>query len=211
MWVAVMHCFKLADNPSLALQEVSDCCALLCLKSADNPCPWLFREWAAVVLWYVFKPADNPCPWLFRKWVAAVLYCVWSLLTISVLGSPVCEWLLCLAVFAACWQSLFLALQPVSGCCTLLCFKPTDNPCSWLSRKWVAAVPYCVSSLLTIPVLGSPACEWCCAYLCFEPTDNPCLWLSSWWVASFPCCSSIQLITPVLESTESLWLLCLVT
>ena len=53
-----------------------------------------------------------------------------------------------------------LAHQDVSGCCGLMCFKPADNGCSWFLSGCVAAVAWCVSSLLTTPVLGSPESEW---------------------------------------------------
>ena len=205
LWVAVFHvCWQCL---SLALQEVSGCCGLLC-----------------------FKPADNACPWLSSLWVAAVGCCVSSLLIMPVLGSPASEWLLWVAVFQACWQCLSLALQLVSGCCGLLCFKPADNACAWLFSLWVAAVGCCISSLLTMPVLGSPGSEWLlwvavfhacwqclslalqsvsgyCGLLCFKPADNACPWLSSMWVAAVGCCVSSLLTMPVLGSPASEWLL----
>ena len=144
-------------------QSVSSCCGLLC-----------------------FKPADNGCPWLSSLWVAAVAGCVSSLLTMAVLGSPGSEWLLWFAVCQVCWQWLSLALQLVSGCCGLLCSKPADNGCPWLSSLWVAAVACCVSSMLTMPVLGSLVCGllWCLAVL------QTCWWCLSgifrMWVAAYP-------------------------
>ena len=87
---------------SLTLQPVSSCDALLALLC--------------------LQPADNAGTWLSSWWVAVVPCYVSSLLTISVLGSSVCEWLWCLAVFLACWQCLFMALQAVSGCDALLFF-----------------------------------------------------------------------------------------
>ena len=146
---------------SLAVQEVSGCCALLCFKLANNSCPWLSSGWVAVM----------PC-------------CVSSLLTIPVLGSPGGEWLLCLAMFLACWQSLSLALQWVSGYCVLLCFRPVDNPCPWLSSGWVLL-------------------------LCFKPVDNPCPWLSSLCVVAVSCCISRLLTIPIIGSSACEWLLCL--
>jgi len=41
-----------------------------------------------------FDPAHNVCPWFSSMWVASVVSCIWALLTMPVLGSPVCEWLL---------------------------------------------------------------------------------------------------------------------
>jgi len=41
-----------------------------------------------------FNPADNACPWLSSLWVASVVSHIWTLLTMPVLGSSVCEWLL---------------------------------------------------------------------------------------------------------------------
>ena len=115
--------------------------ALLCFWPMTMPpdhgsleSEWL---WCLTVL---ISPADNFCPWLFSLWVAVVTCCVFGLLTMPIIASPVgmwlwcsavsslltmpvlhllaCEWLYCLAV--ACWQCPFLALQPVSGCGTLL-------------------------------------------------------------------------------------------
>ena len=193
----------------LALQPVSDSCALL-----------------------YFKPADNSCPWLSSKWVAAVPWCVSSLMTMPVLGSPACEQQLCLGVFQACWQYLSLVLQLVSGSCALLCLKLINNACPWLFRKWVAAVHCYLSSSLTMHVLGSPACEWLvclpvfqalwqclflalqlvsgyCALLCFKPGDNACSWLSRKWVAAVPSYVSSLMTVLVLVSPVSEWLLCL--
>ena len=90
----------------------------------------------------------------------------------------------------------------------LMYFKPADKACPWLSRMWVAAVPWYVSSLLTMTVLWSGVCEWltcltifkpaddvCCwlqivsgcdVSLCFKSADDACSWLSSWWVAAMP-------------------------
>ena len=90
----------------------------------------------------------------------------------SVLVSSGCEWLWCLAAILGCWWCLSLALQDVSGCGVLLQFWPTDDACPWLSREWVAMVPCCTSSLLMMPVFGSPVGEWlwCLAAI-----------LSCWW------------------------------
>ena len=38
-----------------------------------------------------FYPADNACPWLSSWWVAVVHFCVYSLLTMSILGFSACE------------------------------------------------------------------------------------------------------------------------
>ena len=104
-------------------------------------------------------------------------------------------------------NSLSLALQPVSGCSALLCFKLTDDPCPWLSRVWVAAVPCCISNLLMMPVLGSPVCEWLQCLAMFQTYFSP--WLSSLWVAAVAHCVSSLLIIPILGSSESecLWFL----
>ena len=193
----------------LALQEVSGCCVLLCIK-----------------------PADDACSWLSSMWVAAVSCCVSSLLMMPVLGSPEGEWLLCLALYQACWWCLFLALQNVSGCCVLLCIRPADDACPWLFSMWVAAVSCCVSSLLMMPVLGSPGSEWllclavhqacwwhlslalqpvsdCCVLLSIRRDDNPCPWLFRLWVTGFLYCISILLIKPVIDASGSEWHVCL--
>jgi hypothetical protein len=62
-----------------------------------------------------------------------------------VLNSPAGEWLLCLALLQACRQCLPLTLQLVS-----------------------AAVPCCVSSLLTMPVLDSAVGEWLLCLAVFQ-------------------------------------------
>ena len=94
------------------------------------------------------KPADNACSWLFSLWVAAVTCYASSL--IHIFGSPVCGWFPCLTVFWFCWQCWSLACQLVSGCHSLLCFKPADKTCPWISRKWVVFMPHYISSILTM-------------------------------------------------------------
>ena len=107
-----------------------------------------------------FKPNDNDHSWLCSGWVAVVPCCVSSLVTMPVLASLVCEWLLCLTVFQAWWQCLSVTLQEVSGCCALMCFQSADNDCSLVWSLWVADLPHHILSLLIISVLGSSACEW---------------------------------------------------
>ena len=123
---------------TLALQFVSGCSALTYFKLTDDVYSWLSSLWVAAV----------PC------------CCLASLLMMPVFGSSGSEWLQYLAMPQAYWWYLFLALQFVCGSSALLYFKPTNDACPWFFRKWVAAVPYCVSSLLMIPVIGSPVCEW---------------------------------------------------
>ena len=166
---------------SSTLQPVSGCCSLLCFKPADDACPLLSSWWVAGMSCCVsslliipssavqavsghsallyFESADDACPLLPRMWVTAVPCCVSSLLMMPVLCSPESEWL-CLAVFQTSWWHLSSALQEVSGWCALLCVKPADDACALLSRKWVASVPCCVSSLLIAPALCSPGGEW---------------------------------------------------
>ena len=159
-----------------ALQYVGGCCALLCFKPADDACPLLSSMWVTAVcvssmlmmpvLWSpgcewllclaVFQACWWCCPLLSRKWVAAVPCCVSSLLMMPVLCLPGCEWLLCLVVFQACWWCLSSVLQNVSGSSALLCSKPADDACPLLSSLWVATVPFCVFSLLKMPLLCSP-------------------------------------------------------
>ena len=132
---------------------VSGCCALVC-----------------------FKPADDAWPWLSSMWVAAVPWCVSSLLTMSVLGSPVCEWLLCHDVFQACWQWLSLALQDVSGCCALVCFKPADDAYPWLFSWWVAAY-LTLSKPADGAYLRSSESKLLAVFLCFMLNDETHPWL----------------------------------
>ena len=163
--------------------------------------------WVAVVhCWN--SSADHAYHWLSSLWVAVVPFCNSSLLITPVLGSPVGEWLWCIAAILASWTSLS-------------------------SRMWVAVVPCHNSSLLIIPVLGSPESEWlwclaailafwsclslalqnvssCGALLQFWPADHSCPWLSSGWVAVVSCYNSSLLTISVLGSLESeLW--CLAT
>ena len=137
--------------------------------------------------WHPFKPADKAHPWLCREWVAAVPGTLSSLLTKLTLGSAACELLLSLAPFQACWQSSLLALQGVSCCCPWHPFKPADKAHPWLCRKWVAAVPGTLSSLLTKPTLGSAVGElllslapfqacWQSSLLSLQPVSCCCLW-----------------------------------
>ena len=135
---------------------------------------------------------------------------------------------MCLAAFQACWWCLSFALQTVSCLSTLLFFKPVDDTCLWLFREWVAAVAFCVSSLLMMPVLGSPGSVWLqclsvfhvcwwylssthqgvsgCSSLCFKLTDYACPWLSSLWVAVVSCCVSCSLMMLTPGSSDSEWL-----
>ena len=129
------------------------------------------------------------------------------------------------------WICLFLALQKVSGWCILLYFKPDNNTCSCLFRKWVAAMPCCIWTPLISPALGSAACEyllslvvyqvcWQCLFLAlqsvscshslldFKPTNNTCLWLSREWVTDVSDYISRLLTVLILCSSESEWLPC---
>ena len=163
---------------SLALQYVSGCYFSLCLKPADNACPWLSRGWVAVI----------PC-------------CISSLLKMPVLDSLESEWLPSLSMFQACWQCLSLSLQDVSGCHLSQCFKPADDIYSLLSRKWVAAMPCWDSSMLMEPLLGSPASEWLLCITAVKTTDDPCLWnlqIVNGWL---PCCVLYLLMKSVLGSS----------
>ena len=193
---------------SLALQTVGGCCALVNFKPADHDCLWLFSLWVAAVCALLdFKSADQDCLWLSSVWVTAVPWWISSLLTKTVFGSSVCEWLLCLARFQVCWPRLSLALQCVSDCCALVNFKPADHDCLWLFSMWVAAVPFQISNLLIKPVLGSSAGKWLLCPTMFHASDDACLWLFRGWVAFVPYISSL-LIKPILGSPESEWLLC---
>ena len=142
-----------------------------------------------------------------------------------VLGSPDCEWLLRLAIFYACSWCLFLTLQIVSGHFAMPYFMLGHDTCSWLSRQWVATLPYHILCLFIMLVLGSPdsewllylailyACSWC-LYLAlqkvtgyfalpyFMPTYDACSWLSRQWVATMLSHILCLLIMPVLGSRE---------
>src|SRR6266702_171215 len=73
-------------------------------------------------------------------------------------------------------------------------FKPAeDGP--RLFSMWVAALPRCVSSELSTPLLGSPVGEW-----------PPCLTVFFLNQFMLPRCISRMLTTPVLGSPGSEWL-----
>ena len=177
-------------------------------------CEWLLCLAVFQACWWCI-------PSTLRWWVAAMPCCVSSLLMMLVLCSPGCEWLLCLALSQAFWSCLSSSLQEVSDYCALLCFKHDDDTCLLLSRKWVTAVPCCVSSLLMMPVLCSPVCKWllclvvfqvcwwclssalqgvsgCCALLCLKPANA--YLFSREWVSAMPCCVSSLLMMSILCS-----------
>ena len=173
---------------------MSGCCALQCFILADNACLWL------------------------SLWVATVPCSLLTLLTILILGSSECEWLLCLQCFK-------LLTMPVLGSSEsewllwLAVFQPANNACPFLFRRWVAAMPYSVSTLLTMLIFGSLGSEWmlclamfqacwqclslalqfvcgCCNLRCFNPANNVCSWFPSMWVAAMPCSASALLTMP---------------
>ena len=148
---------------------------------------------------FVFKPAENGCPWLSSQWVTGLAFFS-SLLKMVVLGSPECEWqgLLC---FQACWKWLSLALQYVSDRACFV-FKPAENGCPWLSRRWVTGLAL-FSSLLKMIVLGSSGSEWQ-GLLCFQACWNSCPWLSRGWVTGLAFFSSLLKMV-VLGSPEGEW------
>ena len=232
LWVAILSCCMSSPvmRPVLGLQQVSTCSAWLYFKPSNDACLWLFRKWVVIVAccvsylltlpvlgsqvgqwlhclisfqthwWYLslalqvvsgcnallnLKPADNAYLWLsrdIRLKVSALLHCSSSLLMMPV-----------------------LILQNVSACSAWQWFQPVDNCFSWLSSLCVAAVPCCVSSLLTTFVLHSSGSEWLqyvipfstllrllslalqkvcgCSPLCFKPADNMDSWLTIQWVA----------------------------
>ena len=104
-------------------------------------------------------------------------------------------------------------------------FKPAENGCPWLSRRWVTGLAL-LSSLLKMVVLGSPVCEWLgllCFQACwkwlsltlqgvsdwacfaFKPAENGCPWLSSGWVTGLALLSSLLKMV-VLGSPDCEWL-----
>ena len=162
-----------------------------------------------------------------------------------VLGSPVCKWLLCLAIFmpghdACSWLSslwvllypalfyafswcLFLAYQKVSGYSALPYFMLAHDACFWPSRKWV---PYHISCLTMMPLLGSPDCEWLCLAIFYASScqflalqtvsscsltifyTSSCQFLSLQTVRGYGAFSYFMLMMPILDCSESEWLQC---
>lgn len=177
-----LPCFKLPENICLCLQGVSGAVPCCVLGQLITP-TCLFRMWVAAAACY-FKPTDNTCCHLISLWVAALPCCALSLLIMSVPISTGSEWLSNLAMFQACWWHLFSSLQHVSGCHSLLCFKPADNSCSCLSSLWVG---YLTS-------------------LYFKPANNAHSWLCRGWVAFMPCSVSGLPMMPVLVSLDGEWL-----
>ena len=104
---------------SLALQRVSVFYTMQYFKPTNYACPWLSSMWVAAVPFPILNPLIMPvldtlgCEWLHYS-VSTLLtmtvlnfldsewplpYSALSLLTMLIVGSSVCEWLLCLAVF----------------------------------------------------------------------------------------------------------------
>ena len=149
-------------------QCVSGCCASVHF-TPDDTCPWLFSGSVTAVLCWITSLLTAPVlgylstlmmPVLqtFRMWVTSdccPMLCQ-SLLTTLILGYPCwwClsftstggEWPLFCFVSQACRQHLFLAIH-------------IDDASFLLFRMCVAVGPCCFSSLLTAPVIDSPACE----------------------------------------------------
>ena len=99
---------------------------------------------------------------------------------------PVCEWLTCLAMFHTCWLCLFSALQPVSDCCAILCFRPVDVLvlCSPESEWLLCLTVFQTCWWWLCSALQLVSC--CHTMLCFKPVHDTCALLSSWWVAAMP-------------------------
>ena len=104
---------------STALQSVSSCCALLC-----------------------FKPA-NDASLLSSLWVPDLPCCIQVFFMLPALCSPACEIchaLLCCLKLVDNAHLLFSSLWVAAALCEW--FKPANNTCPLLYRKWVAAMPY---------------------------------------------------------------------
>ena len=150
--------------------------------SVRDTCAWLSRLWVAVVaccvssilMMHVLNSSESE--WLR---LLAVYQAYWWCLCLAlhaVSGCsgcggllyfkhtndifPVCEQLQWFAMFKKYWWCLSLALQNVSGYSGLLCFNHTDDACAGLPSWWVAAMAFCVLSVLMMSVLDSPGCEW---------------------------------------------------
>jgi len=183
--------------------------------------------------WFVQWAGFGPCSWHLSLALQQV--------------SGFCGW----AGFVPCWWCLSLALQYVSGlhgeldlvtahkACPLqsvsgLCgqpdLDPAHNVCPWLFSMWVTSIVHWIWTLLMVPVLGFPVCEWLlwwagfgtcsrclslalqyvsgfCGGLNLDPADNTCTWLFRKWVASMVSWIWTLLTTPVLGSPGCEWLL----
>ena len=188
-----------------ALQFVSDYWTSLLLKPADNDCSHYPRMWVAAVQTVphgILSLADIACPWLSRMWVIAILavfQACWQFLSLALqpVSTAVSHYIL------NCSKWPFLALQDVSGCYTIsYCILSLPTMAPWLSREWVTAMPHCILSLLTMPILDSPESDYY-ALLHSKPTDTACSWLSRMWVAVMHCCISSLLMMPIITSIGS--------
>ena len=124
---------------------------------------------------------------------AVISHCIWSLQMAPSLGSLASEWLLCIPHFILKMSVLCLLRWWVAN---LLCFKPLNGICSLFFRKWVAAVPFCTSSLLMMPVVGSLECEWVlhlvASQVCWEHLS---LALSLWVLCLTYCIAKLLTIS----------------
>ena len=154
LWFAVLHASW--HCLSLALQWVSGCrsCYFSCLLTM----PVLGSSESEWLLWFAVFQACWQCLFLTLQSVSGCAACCFSsLLTMPVLGSSVGTWLLWFAIIHYSNLLTMFVLGPSASewLLCLLYFKPADSACPWLSKKWMAAVAYCVSSLLIMRVIHS--------------------------------------------------------
>ena len=162
LWVATLPCNFLCLLMMLVLDSPASEW-LLCLP-IFHVCSWCLFLALQPVSGYL--PCNISCLLMMlvlgspeSEWLLCLaIFHACSLMPI--LGSPVCEGLLCLTIFHACSWCVFLVLQEVSGYFALQCLVPAHDAYSWLSRMWVATLPYNISYLLMMLVLDSPVCEW---------------------------------------------------
>ena len=103
-WVAIMLCciLNFLITSALGCQDVSGWYASFHLEPANHMCSWSSRKWVADVSCYVcFFTSAGTYTLFSREWVVGICHCVLSLQVTTTFCSPVCKWLMCLAVFQA--------------------------------------------------------------------------------------------------------------
>ena len=150
-----------------------------------------------------FKPADNV--YLGSSESEWLLCCtLFGLFTRPAFGSVESEWCCNLLHFKLLWWHLLSTLQCVSGCCTLLSFRPAKDAFSWLCSLWVDAMLCYISTLLMTPLVGSPGCEWWLYLVEIQTCWQLLSLLFSWWATAVPCHIS-ALLTTFISLPLRLW------
>ena len=162
MWVAAVPCNISCPLMKLVLppQLVCGCNALFCFKPAYHAYSLLSRMWVAAVSCWI-SSLLMILFFAFQDVSGCQIFCCISYLLMPPLGSPVCEWLLCLATFQC------LLIMPILGCSVCECLL------------YLAAVQHCwpYLSLTLQSVSGCIALKhfcWCCMFLALQLVRDCC-------------------------------------